>query len=144
MRHAASAPCPPRHPGRGFSLVEIAVVLAVSALLALLAVPGYLDQLARSRRSDATAALQRLQWAQQRHHQAHGRYAERLAELRGVGARSEGGHYRLELLSLGHDGYAAMAHAEPSQARDRDCPALTLQVDGAITQRRPSAACWGI
>ncbi len=132
---------------RGFTLVEVGVVLAVSAVLAALAAPSFLDQLARSRRIDASAALQGLEWAQERHRQAHGRYAERLGELRASGlnlglGRSAAGHYRLELLSHGPQAYEGVARAAPSQARDRDCQSLTLRVQGAITQRQPSAACW--
>lgn len=118
-------------------------MLVVVAVLATLAVPSFLDQLARSRRSDARSALQSLQWQQERHHQAHGRYAQALADLRGrVVDRSAAGHYRMELLSQGPEHYVVLAHAEPSQARDRECPTLALQVRGAITERQPSTTCW--
>ncbi len=128
---------------RGFSLVEIGVTLAVVALVATLAVPSYLEQLARSRRPEAMAALQQLQWAQERHRQDHGRYAERLDQLKGaVSRRSPNGHYRLEMTGHGPEAYDATAHAEASQARDRACPMLTLHVQGAITRREPDGRCW--
>ncbi len=127
----------------GFSLLELAVVLCVLATLALLATPAFLDQQARSRRVDATLSLQHIEWAQARHHLAHGRYAERMADLQGAAhERSRGGHYRIELLSHGPDAYDALALATASQRRDRDCQTLTLRVQGMVTQRQPSAACW--
>ena len=143
-RDQASAPRALRWPPQaGFSLVEISVVLVVLAVLATLAVPSFLDQLAHSRRSDARSALQSLQWQQERYYQAHGRYAPALADLRGsVVGRSAAGHYRMELLSQGPEHYVVVAHAEPSQARDRECPTLALQVRGAITERQPSTTCW--
>lgn len=145
-----AAALPSSHPAaptlrrpRGFSLVEIGVALAVGALLATLAVPAYLEQLARSRRPEALAALQQLQWAQERHRQDHGRYAERLDQLRGaVSPRSANGHYRLEMTGQGPQAYDATARAEASQARDRACQTLTLHVQGALTRREPDGPCW--
>ena len=128
---------------RGFTLVEVGVVIAVSATLATLAVPSWLDQLVRSRRAEATTELRRLHWAQERHLERHGRYAASLAELPGAG-RSANGHYRLELVADGAQGYALVARAQGSQARDRACPELRLRVRGAISQREPEGACWSL
>lgn len=126
---------------RGFSLVELCVTLAVCGVLATIALPSFLDQLARSRRADATSSLQRLQWTQERYRRDHGRYAERLDQLGGTGHSTEG-HYRLELRANGPDGYEALAWAEPSQLRDRACPVLGLQVRGEISHYQPGSACW--
>jgi type IV pilus assembly protein PilE len=129
---------------RGFTLIEVGVVLAVSALLASIAWPSWTDQLVRSRRLDGAAALQKLQWAQERHRAQHGRYAERLDELRAAPqGRSEQGWYALELHSFGPDAYDAVARAQAQQARDAQCPALTLHVQGALSRREPQRKCWG-
>lgn len=128
----------------GFSLVELSVVLAVVGVLATLAWPSFLEQLARSRRPDAYLTLERLHGAQQAYRQRHGGYAQDLQQLTGAGAaHSAGGHYRLALQGHGPDGYELSALAEASQQRDRECPALTLQVRGEITQRQPGGRCWG-
>jgi type IV pilus assembly protein PilE len=128
---------------RGFTLIEASVVLAVSAIVASIALPSFSDQLLRSRRTEATSALQRLQWAQERHLAQHGRYAASLAELRSAPAHTEHGHYALALRPLGADGYEAVAVAQARQARDADCLAITLQVRGVLSQREPAAKCWG-
>lgn len=129
----------------GLSLVEVAITLAVIGVLGAAAMPTFLEQLARSRRVDATAALQRLQWGQERFRRVHGRYAERLDQLVGsTSARSAAGHYRIELRSGGPDSYEAVALAEPSQALDRECPVLSLQVNGALSQFRPNGRCWNL
>ncbi len=130
-------------PGHGFTLVELCAALTVALLLLTLAIPSGLDQLARSRRSDAVAALQRLQWAQERHRQATGHYAERLSQLVGASAElSPAGHYRLELHAAGPHAYQALAVALPGQARDRACSSLVLRVNGFISERQPSSGCW--
>jgi type IV pilus assembly protein PilE len=127
----------------GFSLVEISITLAVAGLLASLGVPTYLDQITRSRRVDATVALQRLQWAQERHRQATGAYALRLDQLRGAtDGRTETGLYRIELHAQGPDSYELVALAQADQTRDRACLAITLRVQGVISERLPSARCW--
>jgi type IV pilus assembly protein PilE len=43
---------------RGFTLVELMVVVAIVALLAVIAYPAYTSQMERSRRADAKIALQ--------------------------------------------------------------------------------------
>ncbi len=42
---------------RGFSLVELMVVVVVAAIIAAIAVPSYREHARKSRRADATAAL---------------------------------------------------------------------------------------
>lgn len=128
---------------RGFTLVELGVVLAVAATLVTMATPSWLDQITRSRRAEATAELRRLQWAQERHRERNGRYAGTLAQLPGGGATS-GGHYRLELRSQGPQGYELVARAQGTQSRDRDCLALTLRVVGAVTHLEPESPCWNL
>lgn len=137
---APSAPATPRH---GFTLVELCVTLTAALLLLTLAIPSGLDQLARSRRSDAVAALLRVQWAQERHRQSTGHYAQQLNQLPGASAdRSPAGFYRLELRAAGPQAYEAVAVALPSQARDRACGSLLLRVNGFISERQPSTGCW--
>jgi type IV pilus assembly protein PilE len=51
MKHRSLGP-------RGFTLIELMVVLLIIAVLATLAYPSYTEHVARSRRSDAKAALQ--------------------------------------------------------------------------------------
>ncbi len=51
----------PKRPGpshaRGFSLIELMIVVAIVAILTAIAVPGYQEYVKRARRSDAEGAL---------------------------------------------------------------------------------------
>ena len=46
---------------KGFTLIELMVVVAIVAIIAAIALPSYKEQVAKSRRSDAVRALGQLQ-----------------------------------------------------------------------------------
>lgn len=126
---------------RGFTLIEIAIVLAITGLLATAAWPSWRDHLRRVYRVEATTALQKLERAQVAHFARFGRYTGALDELPGApSALSSGGHFRLTLRSDAGDRYLATAAAVDDAGGD--CGVLELRVRGAITEQLPSARCW--
>lgn len=126
---------------RGFTLIEVLVCMALTALLMALAVPSYRHSVLRSRRHEAQAALYRVQALQERHYFDHARYASSLQAL-GVAPTSDSHWYALAL-HVGDDGqtWRLEAAAVGSQADDAECGALTLDE----TQTRGSTGgerCW--
>lgn len=128
---------------RGFTLVEVLVVLAVAGILAAITLPASLSYLQKARRSDAVAALTRLQFAQERFHALHGLYAADQRQLAGS-VRSDSGYYDLQLQQVEGDRFTAVAtvRADGAQAGDLACQQITLQVSLGLAEHGPTPGCW--
>lgn len=65
---------------RGFSLIELMIVVAVLGILAAIAYPNYQEYLAKSRRSEARTALLQLSQFMERYYTNNGRYVNAAGE----------------------------------------------------------------
>ena len=64
----------PRHGGRGFTLIELMIAVAIIAILSAMAFPSFKDYLTRSRRAEAKAMLQQAAMWMERNQAATYRY----------------------------------------------------------------------
>lgn len=122
---------------RGVTLLELLIALVIVAVLATIAVPGYRSYVLRARRTDATAALLRIQGAQEKFFVQNARYAAELtaplpAGL-GLAAVSDHGSYDLHI-ELGGDELSFVASAEPHPGRgqtgDAHCREFSIDHNG--------------
>lgn len=130
---------------RGFTLVEVAIVCAISGIFVTLAWPALRPALVQSGRADAVQALTQLQLAQARHHARHGLYAPDTRALGGgVAATSPQGLYDVAVNLASGDAYSASASARPGthQAGDTACARLTVEVRQGFASLGPSPRCW--
>jgi type IV pilus assembly protein PilE len=127
-------------PSRGFTLIELAMVLAVVGILSAVAVPSYQAHLAKARRSEAVTALTRLQLAQESFRANHGSYALALPLLRGLGVPLT--HYRIELAAAHANGYTARATALAEAPLGDGCRQLSLTVADGLPTVGPTERCW--
>ncbi len=130
---------------RGFTLVEAAIVCAVSGVLVTLAWPAFKPAQLQAGRADAVQALTQLQLAQARHHAVHGLYAYDARALGSAGSpTSPQGLYDVNVDLASAEGYRASATARPGtrQAADGDCVRLTVDVREGFASLGPNPRCW--
>ncbi len=129
---------------KGFTLIELMVVVGIVAILAAVAYPSYQEQIRRGQRTDAQAMLLRLASEQEKFYSANFRYAASFNEL-GVGATvaSEDDHYNAALATaVGGQTYTLTATR--AGAPDPNCGNLGLTSAGTKTETgsRDVAYCW--
>ena len=128
---------------KGFSLVELMVVLAIIGVLGAIGYPSYDSYMKKSRRSDAKIALQRMADRQERFYLQNNTYTVATANVGGTG--TEKNYYVLSIDSADVNGFALTATAVPGGAQANDtttshgnCTVMQLTSAGAKTPN----PCW--
>jgi len=75
---------------KGFSLIELMVVVAIIGFLAMIAVPNFMRFLAKAKRAEAYMNLSSIYAAQKVYWAEHGKYADSLSGEGGIGWKPEG------------------------------------------------------
>ena len=138
---------------RGFSLIELMVVLAIIAILAVIAIPAYGRYALRAHRVDGQAVLLHIADAQERFYASNNHYGA----LTDIGyadpLMSEQKYYSVTSIvsadPAGNISQAYVATATPVGTQGRDaCGALTIANSGVKTPLSSAAAangngyCW--
>ncbi len=128
---------------RGFSLIEIMVVVLIIAVIAAIAYPSYQRAMERTRRADGREAIMRIAAAQERFFTNRNRYAT-LADL-GLPNTSESNFYRITVaLANANQTYTITAAPQGIQAGDA-CRQLVINNVGnktAPANTGTNGACW--
>ncbi len=116
------------HPSRGFTLIEMMIVVAIIGILAAIAYPSYQEHVKTSRRAEAQSALMGLAAAMERHFTANNSYKGAGAAGADTGAPSiyydqvpNGGgtaYYNLTVVSASDTAF--VVKATPANAQDGD------------------------
>jgi len=142
---------------RGFTLLELMIVVAVVSILAVVAYPSYLDSVRKARRADGQAAIASAQIAQQKLRSSCRFFAGTLGAANNcdataaastvrVSGASPDGWYNIALSNASGTGYTITATATGDQVNDEErgvtCT-LVLTVDAANPNGvRTPADCW--
>lgn len=141
---------------RGFTLIELMLVLLILTLLASLAWPGYAGYLTKTRRMEGKAALITALQQQEQHHALHHTYAafSQAAPVDGLrwwsGANAGSSAYELDAEACPERDLrdCVQLRARPGTARvdvrfaDPECGTLTLRSTGEQGASGPGARCW--
>ena len=130
---------------KGFTLIELVVVIAIVALLAALAVPSFLDSVRKSRRSDAMETIMNIQLAQEKWRASDTDYGT-LVEMGFTNPQvSPKGYYSVALSSVSATGYTITATALSPQTSDY-CGNLVLTNTAGVIAKTASGGeddlCW--
>ena len=112
----------------GFTLIELMIAVAVSAILASLSFPSFQGAVLKARRSDAWTSVMQLQMAQERYRANRLSYGS--LESLAHGSTSSGGHYLLSASHVTDSGYRLRAQAQGLQRFDTACRYMQLRVEG--------------
>jgi type IV pilus assembly protein PilE len=129
---------------RGFTLLEVMVTCVVVAILAAIALPSYLNQVQKSRRTDAKSALVGAAGQLERYFTERGTYATATLGSGGVyPSTTQNGYYTLSLANLTATTYTLRATPAGAQVGD-PCGTMTYTDQGVkgVTGSLSVSQCW--
>lgn len=128
---------------RGFSLIELLVVLAIVSILAALCYPNYQQYVLRSYRTEAAAHLWYLANMQEQTLANSGQYSNDFTVLGSDAARLLPRYLLQVTVSANGQAFELIAQAKGPQSADKDCLVLTLNQLGQRNIANTGAlSCW--
>lgn len=137
---------------KGFTIIELMIVVSIVAVLVALALPSFRDVIRKSRRADAMNAIVDIQLSQERWRINHSTYTSNLTAAPptglGIDATSAEGHYGLAISGNTFGSYTITATpvSGTDQAKDK-CGTFTLtNTNGTIAKTvsgtEAANRCW--
>ncbi len=129
---------------KGFTLIEIMIVVAILGIITAIAYPSYIEQVRKGNRSEAKTALLGLAQKMERCFTQYNAYDN--ANCPTSAQTTENGFYQLTV-STTSTTYTLTAEATGGQAGDTDCKKLTInqaRAQGALDGDGNAATvdCW--
>jgi type IV pilus assembly protein PilE len=141
-----------RADSRGFTLIELMVVVVIASILVAIAIPSYKSSIRKSRRTDAKTALLDLAGREERFNSTNGSYTNVAANLGYAALPSVvgGGYYTINVAApvagtattVASFSITATPVVGSDQAKDTACGAFTLTSTGLQSVSGAATDCW--
>ena len=134
--------CKGRAANRGFSLIEMVVVIAIVAILATVVVPTYQNSIRKARRAEGKTFLHVLMMAEERHYAGFHRYTSDMGTkgLALPAVSQPAGHYALSRVEVNAGDQFVRIFVSPQGAQVADaCGTLSLDSTGVFEASGGSA-----
>lgn len=137
---------------RGFTLIELMIVVLVIAILAAIAIPAYQNYITRAARTKATQGLTNLAGLEERFFYSKNTYTKTPSDLGitddpyCIEKCSDSRNYVITIPVANSTTYTLEADPQGAQAKDTTCGTLTLTKAGVkAASGDPSnlSRCWG-
>ena len=123
---------------KGFTLMELLLVIAIIGILAAIALPSYQSYTQKSRRTDAMAALSSLQMQMEKFRGSCTLYPNAVANADNCAGRtikfsgtSDEGYYNISIAAATANSYTIEAAPTGVQAGDTKCAPMRITVNNA-------------
>jgi type IV pilus assembly protein PilE len=130
------------HLTRGFTLMELMIVLTIVGILVAIAFPAYQSQMISSRRTDGQAALLNMSSLMEAYYTENNTYVGANTTALGITNLSQQGYYTVGVAAINATSYTLTATPVPTgpQAADTICGPLSI-TNTAVKTPNP-ATCW--
>lgn len=131
---------------RGFTLIELMIVIGILGVLAAIAFPNYMEHMMKSRRNEAKTLLMDIAARQEQYFLDNRSYTNNFTNLgypTAASVTSEKGSYTVTVdpLTFTATTYTLIAAAGPAQVGD-PCGDLTLDSEGVHGRSGTGDKCW--
>lgn len=128
---------------RGFTLMELMIVVSIVAILGAIALPAYQNSVRKSRRADAMTSLLQLQTLQERWRANNTTYSSSLSNLGWSGSDSSEGYYTIAITAATANAFTGTATPKSSGPQAGDsCGTLSITANGPVIATAAQRQCW--
>lgn len=121
---------------RGFTLIELMIVIAIVAILAAIAIPSYQNQVQKTRRADAKTALLQMAQSMERCFTKTNDYGDSSCPS---DTESPDGFYDI-VVTPQTTSFTLTANAKGQQSKDTKCASFSITEKG--TRTATGDECW--